>query len=260
MSDQVEPIYLVANNINNVNSAIKDEMKIINVIQQANQFKNVHILNNVDNIPPQFVLQQSSRHCPTIVELKPPPLPVRPSMKHRSTKRQHLNRQRTIDQINNLKEQSRVLVDNLKEFFSLSTELTFRLVILFVIYLSIIYNLYRSLAALYLIESNFRSTFHYLTASRRAIYSIFMLFNLFVDCYGVYTLLKKSIVHIFFYAISLTTFSLFLLILFGSLVGYSVIMSLLIASLCYLFTYLEYQNCQPETEVCQQCVHHIHHV
>lgn len=245
MSEQIEPIYLMA----------KD------VIQKANQFKNVHILNDLnddDNIPPQFILPSNKPPICSTIELRPPPLPYRPAKQ--TTKRSN-RRQRTIDQINSLKEHSAELYDTLKELFTLSTELAFRLVILFVIYISMIYNLFRSLAALYLIESGFRSTYHDLSPSGRTIYSIFMLFNLFVDCYGVYTLLKKNIVHIFFYAICLTAFSLLLLIIFGFLSGISVTLSLSIASLCYLFTYVEYKQFQPETSgVCQQCIHHIHHV
>lgn len=242
MNEQIEPIYLVAKN----------------VIQHANQFKNVNILN--ENIPPQFVLSTitpssiattSNANKIQFVELKPP-LPSR--LVKQTTKKSR--KQQTIDQIINLKEQ-------LEDFFSLqSTELKFRLVILFVIYISIIYNLFRSLAALYLIESNFRFNYHYLSPSRRTIYSFFMFFNLFVDCYGVYTLLKKNIVHIFFYAICLTAFSLILLIGFGFLAGLTVILSLFIACLCYLFTYVEYKeyNQQETTGVCSQCVHHLHQV
>lgn len=227
----VEPIYLVAKS----------------VIQQANQFKNVHILNYDENIPPQFVLANKQQQ---IVELKPPPLPYRPITKQSTTAKQ-----RPIIEFDRLKEQSRELLKSVREFFTLSTELTFRLVILFIIYISIIYNLYRLLASLYLIDSSFRTTYHYLSHSRRTFYAIFMIFNLFVDCYGVYTLLKKNIVHIFFLAILLTCFGLFLLIIFGLLSSISVLLSLFIASLCYLFTYVEYKQV-PETGVCQACVHH----
>ena len=229
---QIEPIYLVAKN----------------VIQQANnQFKNVHILNNADNIPPQFLLSNNSK--PQFNSVEPPPLPYRPIKQSIVTKKS------IAPQLANLKEQSKELYDNLKDFFTLSTELTFRLIILFVIYISIIYNLYRCLASLYLIESNFRLSYFYLSNSKRTIYSIFMLFNLFVDCYGVYTLLKKNIVIIFFYAITLTAFSLFLLILFGLLAGTSVLLSLFIASLCYLFTYVEYRQLNESDGVCQSCIH-----
>ena len=223
------------------------------MIQQANQFKiqefkNVHILNYDENIPPQFVLSNSKPQ--QIVELKPPPLPYRPV-----TKQPSAGKQRPIIEFDRLREQSTALYESVREFFTLSIELTFRLIILFVIYISIIYNLYRLLASLYLIDSSFRSTYHYLSHSRRTIYAIFMIFNLFVDCYGVYTLLKKNIVHIFFYAIVLTSFGLFLLSIFGLLSSTSVLLSLLIASLCYLFTYVEYKQV-PETGVCQACVHH----
>lgn len=245
MSDhQIEPIYLVAKT----------------VINQANQFKNVYILNNVDNIPPQFVPNKPINGQRQInVELEPPPLPYRP-IKHASPIRPNRRIQLNRIQFSEFKDQSKELYDNLKEFFMLTPELTFRLVILFMIYISIIYNLYRSLAALYLIESSFRSTYHYLTPSCRTTYSIFMLFNLFVDSYGVYTLLKKNVVHIFFYAVALTGFSFFLLLCFGTLSGLSVLLSLLISSLCYLFTYVEYKQSQSDT-LCQHCVHHhVNHV
>lgn len=242
MNDQIEPIYLVAKN----------------VIQHANhQFKNVQILNS--EIPPQFVLPNSTKQAQhqQIVELKPPPLPYRPV---KPTSTTVIKKPKPIIEFDNLKEQSKELYENVKEFFTLSTELKFRLVILFVIYISIIYNLYRSLASLYLIDSDFRSTTaFYLSNSRRTVYAIFMLFNLFVDCYGVYTLLKKNIVHIFFYAIVLSTFSLFLLIIFGLLSVTSVLLSLTIASLCFLFTYVEYKQI-PETGMCQACAnHHLNH-
>ena len=233
--EPIEPIYLVAKS----------------VIQQANQFKNVHILNHSENIPPQFVPSNSKQQQHQIVELKPPPLPYRPITKQTPASK----KPRPIIEFDSLREQSRVFFESVREFFTLSTELTFRLVILFIIYISIIYNLYRLLAALFLIDSSFRSTYRDLSHSRRTIYAIFMIFNLFVDCYGVYTLLKKNIVHIFLYAIVLTTFGLFLLIIFGLLSSTSVLLSLFIASLCYLFTYVEYKQL-PETGVCQACVHH----
>lgn len=86
-----------------------------NVIQQANQFKNVHILNYDENIPPQFVLSNNKQQPQQIVELKPPPLPYRPIGKQSLTAKKQ---RPPIIEFERLREQSRGLYESVREFFT----------------------------------------------------------------------------------------------------------------------------------------------